>query len=126
MSLTKDSRDGLAYFHCWTVRFFSSSFFCNAMFCVWGVGKKEEEECDLSSTTTESQHLILSRLLSHLISPLMSFCCSFFPPLLFPLALLLKTHSLHKSKDSSGGCRIITMSVQQFQAGASDLLKAAT
>lgn len=54
-------------------------------------------------------------------SHLSSFCCSSFLP--SPLALLLKMHLLHKSKESGGGCRVITMSMQQFPTGASELIK---
>ena len=98
-------------------------FFFITVFCV----KKRKKKCDLSLTTSESQHLVFSLLpsllLAQIIPPLLSrvfLLLSFLPS---PRALLLKTHLLHKSNESSGGYRIITMSVQHVPAGASELIK---
>jgi len=62
-------------------------------------------------------------LLSHL-------CCSLISSLLFlflllspHLTLLLKTHLLHKSKESSSGCRIITKRTQLLLDRAAGFIK---
>lgn len=101
--------------------FIPSFQFFSFLFSVLYLGTKEGRKMwfILDYYRESTSHSVVPAFSSHLssyVSLLRSFHSS-------PLALLLKTHLLHKSKECSGGCRIISMSTQQFPAGASELIK---